>query len=122
MLDLGINSGSISYEVALEVLGQNRQPFMQAIHEERVDIDAIELHFRPVYAFEYEWTSKNKRVVVEFDPVTTEIHGNGRRLQDQIKNIVSRDLLFDITADAAGLLVPGGSIAVKLVKAVVDRR
>lgn len=35
MLDLGINSSSISYEVALEVLGQSRQPFMQAIHEER---------------------------------------------------------------------------------------
>lgn len=32
MLDLGINSSSISYEVALEVLGQSRQPFMQAIH------------------------------------------------------------------------------------------
>ncbi|MCD8459803.1 antitoxin (plasmid) [Xylella taiwanensis] len=35
MLDLGINSGSISYEVALEVLGQRRQPFMQAIYEEK---------------------------------------------------------------------------------------
>ena len=35
MLDLGINSSSISYEVALEVLGQSRQPFMQAIHEEK---------------------------------------------------------------------------------------
>jgi hypothetical protein len=35
--------------------------------------------------------------------------------------MVNRDMLFDITADAAGLLVPGGSIAVKLVKAVVDR-
>lgn len=35
MLDLGINSSSISYEVALEVLGQRRQPFMQAIHDER---------------------------------------------------------------------------------------
>lgn len=34
MLDLGINSSSISYEVALEVLGQSRQPFMQAIYEE----------------------------------------------------------------------------------------
>jgi len=34
MLDLGINSNSISYEVALEVLGQSRQPFMQAIHDE----------------------------------------------------------------------------------------
>ncbi|HNR47468.1 MAG TPA: hypothetical protein PKO03_10380 [Anaerolineaceae bacterium] len=110
--------------VVRQVTAEVVQPVqnVQAIHEERVDIDAIELHFRPVYAFEYEWTSKNKRVVVEFDPVTTEIHGNGRRLQDQIKNIVSRDLLFDITADAAGLLVPGGSIAVKLVKAVVDRR
>ncbi|HQF62691.1 MAG TPA: hypothetical protein PLT26_09340 [Anaerolineaceae bacterium] len=110
--------------VVRQVTAEVVQPVqnVQAIHEERVDIDAIELHFRPVYAFEYEWTSKNKRVVVEFDPVTAEIHGNGRRLQDQIKNIVSRDLLFDITADAAGLLVPGGSIAVKLVKAVVDRR
>jgi len=35
MLDLGINNDSISYEVALEILGQSRQPFMQAIYEER---------------------------------------------------------------------------------------
>jgi len=35
MLDLGINNDSISYEVALEVLGQSRQPFMRAIREER---------------------------------------------------------------------------------------
>mgnify|MGYP000355478772 CR=1 FL=1 len=34
-LDLGINSESIGFEVALEVLGQSRQPFMNAIHEER---------------------------------------------------------------------------------------
>jgi hypothetical protein len=27
-----------------------------------------------------------------------------------------------VTADAVGMLVPGGSIAVKLVKAVVDRK
>lgn len=35
MLDLGINSKSISYEVALEVLGQSRQPFMQIIYDEQ---------------------------------------------------------------------------------------
>jgi hypothetical protein len=74
-----------------------------------------------VYAFEYEWVSKNKRTVIEFDAVTSEIRGNGRRLQDQIKGIITRDLLFDISADAAGMLLPGGSIAVKLVKAMVDR-
>lgn len=35
VLDLGINSDSIAFEVALEVLGQSRQPFMQAIALER---------------------------------------------------------------------------------------
>ena len=109
--------------VVRQVTAEVVQPVqnVQAIHEERVDIDAIDLHFRPVFAFEYEWVSKNKRSVIEFDAVTSEIRGNGRRLQDQIKGFVTRDLLFDISADAAGMLIPGGSIAVKLVKAVVDR-
>ena len=35
MLDLGINNDAIAFEVALETLGQCRQPFMQAIHEEQ---------------------------------------------------------------------------------------
>lgn len=35
VLDLGINSDSIAFEVALEALGQSRLPFMQAIAEER---------------------------------------------------------------------------------------
>ena len=35
MLNLGLNSDSINYKVALEVLGKSRQPFMQAIRQER---------------------------------------------------------------------------------------
>ena len=34
MLNFGINDAGINYEVALEVLGQSLQPFMQAIYEE----------------------------------------------------------------------------------------
>lgn len=34
-LDLGINSDTVTYEVALEALGQSRQPIMQAIALER---------------------------------------------------------------------------------------
>jgi len=93
----------------------------QAVHEERVDIETVDLNFRPVYAFEYEWAAKNKKVVVEFDALTGDMHTGGKKLQDQIKGILTRDLLFDVTADAIGTFVPGGSIAVKLVKAVVDR-
>ena len=35
MVDLGINSAGVSYEVALEVLGQKRQPIMHAMYGER---------------------------------------------------------------------------------------
>jgi hypothetical protein len=31
-------------------------------------------------------------------------------------------MLFDIGADTAGLIVPGGSIAVKVAKAALDKR
>lgn len=93
----------------------------QIIHEERVDIEVLELNFRPVYAFEYEWTAKGKRVVVEFDALLGDTRSGGRTWSDEIKGILSRDLFFDVTADAVGMLVPGGGIAVKLVKAVVDR-
>ena len=34
-IDLGINSDSIKYEVALEILGQELQPFMEAIRQEK---------------------------------------------------------------------------------------
>jgi hypothetical protein len=94
----------------------------QVIHEERVDVSVMDLYFHPVYAFEYEWTSKNKRVVVEYDGLTGEVHSGGKRLGEQIRGMLTRDLLFDVTADAVSMIVPGGGIAVKLVKAVVDRK
>ena len=115
-----VKANAVVRQVTAEVV----QPVqnVQTIHEERVDIKTIDLNFRPIYAFEYEWSAKNKRVVIEFDPLTGEMRTGGKRWSDQIKSMVTRDLIFDITADAFGTIVPGGSIAVKLVKAVVDRR
>ena len=109
--------------VVRKVLAEVIKPVQQAhvIHEERVDIETIDLNFLPVYALEYEWSAKGKRNVVEFDALTGEVRSGGRRLQDQFKGLITRDVFFDVTADAVGMLVPGGSIAVKLVKAVVDR-
>jgi hypothetical protein len=110
--------------VARQVIGEVLRPVQNAhtIHEERVDVETLDLNFLPVYAFEYERTSKGKRAVIEFNGLTGEINSGGSKLQDQFKGIVTRDLIFDVTADAVGMLVPGGSIAVKLVKAVVDQK
>lgn len=85
----------------------------------------MDLNFRPVYALEYEWAAKGKKVVVEVDALTGEMRTGGKKLSDQLKQLkgmLTRDMLFDVTADAVGLIVPGGSIAVKIVKAVVDYR
>jgi hypothetical protein len=109
--------------IVRQVLGEVIQPVSKAqiIHEERVNIESIELNFHPVYALEYEWASKGKRVVVEFDAMLGDIRSGGKKWGDQIKGILTRELFFDVTADAVGMIVPGGGIAVKLVKAVVDR-
>jgi hypothetical protein len=115
-----VKANAVVRQVTAEVV----QPVqnVQAIHEERVDIETIDLNFRPMYAFEYEWAAKSKRVVIEFDPLTGDMHSGGKRWTDQIKGLLTRDLIFDVTADAFGTIVPGGSIAVKLIKAVVDRK
>jgi hypothetical protein len=49
------------------------------------------------------------------------VRTGGKTWGDQFKELISSDLLFDVTADAAGMLLPGGSIAVRFVKAVVER-
>jgi len=115
-----VKANAVVRQVTAEVV----QPVqnVQTIHEERVDIQTIDLNFRPIYAFEYEWTTKSKKVVIEFDPLTGDMHTGGKGWSDQIKGLITRDLLFDVTADAFGTIVPGGSIAIKLVKAVVDRK
>ena len=109
--------------VVRQVMAEVVRPVQaQVIHEERVEVETIDLNFRPVYAFEYEWAAKGKRTVVEFDAVLGETRTGGKRLSDQIKSMLTRDLLFDVTADAVGMIVPGGGIAVKIVKAMVDRK
>ena len=82
------------------------------IHEEKADFSIVELYFRPVYAFEYRWEKAGKTVVAEFDGLTGEISSGGVTLRQQVNNMISRELLFDISAEVANMLIPGGGIAV----------
>lgn len=94
----------------------------QVIHEESVVVERQSLYFRPVYAFEYNWVSKGKKATLECDGLTGDLKQGGRTLKDQMKKLLNRDLLFDLSADVAGTFIPGGSIVVKLAKAAVDFR
>lgn len=59
-------------------------------------------------------------MVLECDGLTGEIKTGGATLKDQIRKVMNREMLFDISAEAVGAVIPGGGIAIKLAKAVVD--
>ena len=87
--------------------------------EESIVLEATDLYYRPIWAFEFSWQGKGKQGVVEIDAISGQTR-QGKALVGQIKGMLSRDLLFDVGADTVGLFVPGGSIAVKLARAAID--
>ena len=107
--------------VVRQLLSEMLKPVQaDRVIEESLTLETIDLCYRPIWAFEFHWQSKDKRGVVEIDAVTGTIRQGGSLLP-QLGKIVSRDALFDIGADTIGLLVPGGSIAVKVARAALDK-
>jgi hypothetical protein len=90
------------------------------ITEESITLEHIDLYYRPWWAFEFHWKSKDKRGVVEIDAVTGQMR-QGQALMAKVQRAVNRDVLFDLGADTVSLLVPGGGIAVKVAKLAIDR-
>ena len=60
--------------------------------------------------------------MAEFDGLTGAMTTGGATLRQQVEKMITPDLIFDVGADAINLLVPGGSIAVKVAKSIVDSR
>jgi hypothetical protein len=109
--------------VVRQVLGDvMHPPNADEILEEEVMVDVLDLYYRPVYALEYVWQAKGKRVTVEVDGLTGEFKPTGKAFGDQLKKVLQRDVLFAVGGDVLNFVVPGGSIAVKLTKAVLDSR
>jgi hypothetical protein len=50
---------------------------------------------------------------VEIDGVTGNVSSGSRIFREYLGKVLDTDFLFDIGADAAGIFIPGGSIAVK---------
>lgn len=91
------------------------------ILEESVEVPCIDLYYHPVYAFKYKWISKNKEGILEFDALTGTIRTGTRIFSEYLGKIPNKDFLFDLGGDVAGMLVPGGSIAVKMAKHIMDK-
>lgn len=92
------------------------------IIEEKVEVSAVDLYYRPVYAFKYSWISKQKEAIIEIDGLTGEFRAGTRVFTEYFGKALDQNFLFDIGADAVGIFVPGGSIAVKAAKKYIDQR
>jgi len=86
------------------------------ILEESVEVPNVDLCYRPVYAFQYHWKSKNKDAIVEVDGVTGVVTSGNRVFREFLGKVLDKDFLFDIGTDAAGILIPGGNIAIKVAR------
>ncbi len=92
------------------------------ILEERVEVECVDLYYRPMYAFQYRWKSKAKEAIIEVDGITGTITSGDKTFQEYFGKVLNQDFLFDIGADAAGIFIPGGSIAVKAAKRYIDTK
>jgi hypothetical protein len=90
------------------------------IDEELINIPVVDLYYRPVYAFQYLWKPKGKEAIVEVDALTGTVKSGSRLFSEYFGKVLDQNFLFDLGADVAGLLFPGGSIAVKVVKKCID--
>lgn len=86
------------------------------IASDQVKFEKTHLYLRPVYAFEFVWSTADKRGVIEVDGLTGEVVEDGQWFKDKLERLMTRDTLFDIGADMAGSFVPGGSVAVKVIE------
>jgi hypothetical protein len=108
--------------VVRQLLNQMLKPVQaDVVHEESLVLEATDLYYRPVWAFEFHWKPKDKRGVVEFDAVTGQMR-TSQSLAPQLGKIITRDALFDLGADTVGMLVPGANLAVKIAKVALDAK
>ena len=91
-----------------------------SIQADTIEFTTAHLYFRPVFAFEYDWS--NKLGVIEIDGLTGEVVENGEWFREKVEIAMSRDMLFELGAEMASAVVPGSGYAVKLLNKVTQEK
>jgi len=109
--------------VIRKLLGDDFRPTdADAMHEEIVEVECVDLVLRPTYAFRYTWTAKGKSVETTIDAITGETRQESSRTAAVFAKLLHPDTLFDVGAETLNLVVPGGAIALKVARAISQSR
>jgi len=112
-----VRASAVVREVLISML---RTVQADRILEDAVDIQKVDLYYRPVYAFQYRWKSREKEAILEYDGLTGRLQADGKTFQQYMGKLMDPEFLFDVGADTIDLLLPGGGLAVKLARKGID--
>ncbi|HNT75260.1 MAG TPA: hypothetical protein PKH77_09595 [Anaerolineae bacterium] len=102
------------------LIGMIKSVQAERILEDTIDVERIDLYYRPVYAFQYRWLSKEKDAILEYDGLTGQWQSGGKVFQQYMGKIIDPTFLFDVGVETVDLLVPGGGLAIKLAMKGID--
>lgn len=104
------------------LLGEDFRPAdADEVKEERVNVECIDLYFRPTYNFKCVWEAKSKSAEVAVDAITGEIQTQPAAAVAAVAKLLKPETLFDLGAETLNVIVPGGAIALKVAKALTDK-
>ena len=104
------------------LLGEDFRPTdADEVKQEHVNVECIDLYLRPTFNFTCVWTAKNKSADVAVDAVTGEIQTQSAAAMAAVAKLLKPETLFDLGAETLNVVVPGGAIALKVVKALADK-
>ncbi len=83
------------------------------ITDEVLDVQKLDLYFRPVYTFQYRWISKEREATIEYDALTGKFTTDGKSYQEYADAVIDAELVAGPDAETVAQLVPGGQLAVK---------
>lgn len=86
--------------------------------EEQVRVEAIDLYYRPVYAFRYRW--QGKEAVIEFDALTGEARPGGATFEQYLGKVLEPKFLLDVGVETANIFFPGANLAKLVVQKGVE--
>ena len=102
-----------------KVLNQLVKPYKaDQVLDERIAIEELCLYFYPIYTFEFNWATKDKKAVIEFDGVTGEVR-KGHKMTDKLAHSFTAGDLYDFAKEVANFF-PGGSLAMWAGKKAFD--
>jgi hypothetical protein len=105
------------------LLGDDFRPAdADEVKEERVTVECIDLYLRPTYNFNCVWAAKNKSANVAIDAITGELQTRPSATMAAVAKLLKPENLYDIGAETLNLVIPGGAIPLKVVKALAEKR